>query len=124
MTFDFLPTPMYLALCVLLCGIMIYSAITRRNKDRRAAIAVYIMVAALTAIGFIMKIIKVYSPDNVVLYHYCIIAGIALYSLIFLFAIATAIIDYKKTGKVNNALMLGICLGALCLISNFLLNLL
>ena len=60
MSLKFLPLPVYIAFCILLGFILVYIAISRRKKDRREFIVIYITLLLLIPFALIGRIVPRY----------------------------------------------------------------
>lgn len=58
MSFDFLPLSAYVILCLSVSAVMIYTAISRRVKDRKGLIVLYSTISVVTLLSAVIRVIK------------------------------------------------------------------
>jgi len=101
--FKFLPLPLYIAFFTSLFCLMVFIAISRRKKDRKELIVLYITLSALAPLIIIERVIPAYNNITFVILALLVLA-------IFLECTVIAIIDYKK-GKQNKQTLIGLIMG-------------
>ena len=110
MRLKFLPLPIYIALCLFLCGLMIFFAITRRYKDRKGLIVIYITLAATMPFAIVGRTIQTYFQKYIGYYDLSAIIVFLILIFVFIDSTVMALNDYRK-GKLKRQLAIGLCLG-------------
>ena len=100
MGLKYLPTPIYIAICSLLAGYLLFFAISRRKVDRKGILAVYITVFLGLVAAILGRIVNTSITYGTVSINFTVLAEFLVIILFFIEFTVLRIIDHRK-GKVN-----------------------
>jgi len=94
---------------------MIYFALSRRNKDRKGLIAVYITFSFAFPFIIFGRTVQTYFLDDIKYYDFASIICYLIMLIVFIEFTVMAINDYRK-GKLKKQTLFGLFLGWPCVI--------
>ncbi len=100
MNLEFLPLPLYVILCLLMSGGMIYFAISRRKIDRKGLIIAYIILSFVPPFMIASRIFPQFYNQFIHTLYFIIL-------VFFIEVTVTGIIDFKRE-IVNKRVVLGL----------------
>jgi len=109
MGLKYLPTPIYIAICSLLAGYLLFFAISRRKIDRKGILAVYITVFLMAVAAILGRIVNTSITYGTVTINLTVIAEFLFISLFVAEFTVMRIIDHRK-GKLNKQSILPLIL--------------
>lgn len=103
MNIEFLPSPLYILICLCAFVAMIFLVIKRRKQDRKALIAAYIIIACAPLFMIIGRVMPEYYGITARL-------NFGIYIILFMEFTVIGICDFKKGKIIKKRTVIGLLL--------------
>lgn len=106
LSFEFLPSPIYLAICIIISIFLIYITLKRRRIDRKCLQLLYLTIAIGTLTSAVIRVIK--ETTNIYSIYFNNIGYILLgYAAVIMLELAFLSVTHKGSEKSKRIIILG-----------------